>query len=296
MDSEKIAGAEERVLQAGEGAVSQERPKPGAIAALSGRLASKWASVSPRLKGILLLAAAAVPAGAAGYFYQQWKHPYLLSVWMWVPLLLFPASIMLAFAGAEYLRGRRENVIETPVALPGSDASAGAKVGDIGKWLNLSTVSIFACRVGVGWTFWWGATEKHPWNSYGWLKDWLLRVEVMYTPFPWYRDFLKGTVAPNFETYALTTFIIELLLGITLFLGIGTRLAGLLGAGWGAVIFFGNWNVPGEPFWILALIFLAPLGMAGTRAGRALGVDMLLQPKLARNRFRIVRWVAKWTM
>ena len=296
MDSKKIPIIEECGSPGGEGAIAQDNHRPGFLAALSGRLESKWASVSPLVKGILLLAAAAVPAGAAGYFYQQWKHPYWLSVWMWVPLLLFPASMLLSFAGAQYLRGRREIVLETPVALPGGDASASAKVRDIGRWLNLSTVSLFACRVGVAWTFWWGATEKHPWNAYGWLKDWLLRVEVMYTPFPWYRDFLKGTVAPNFETYALTTFIIELLLGITLFLGVGTRLAGFLGAGWGAVIFFGNWNVPGEPFWILALIFLAPLGMAGSRAGRALGVDMLLQPKLARNRFRIVRWVAKWMM
>jgi hypothetical protein len=255
-----------------------------------------WARVSPRIKGILLMIAATLPAGSAAGVRAQWEHPQFLSVWMWVPMLLFPASLLLLYAGIQYFRGNREKVLSTPVALPGSDGSGLATVRDVGRWLSLGTVALLAARVGTAWTFWWGATEKHPWNGYNWLAHWLFDVEAMYTPYPWYRDFLLNVAKPNFGVYAPTTFAVELLLGITLFLGIGARLAGLIGCGWGALIYFGNWNVPGEPFWILALIFLAPLGVAGARGGRALGVDMLLQPKLAGSSFRVMRWVSRWAM
>ena len=81
---------------------------------------------------------------------------------------------------------------------------------------------------------------------------------------------------------------------IVIMLGIGGRFSSFAFVGWNALIAFGDYQVPYEPMWILHMLVMARLVVAGTRANRALGVDMLLQPWLAARKWKIFRWIAKW--
>jgi uncharacterized membrane protein YphA (DoxX/SURF4 family) len=95
--------------------------------------------------------------------------------------------------------------------------------------------------------------------------------------------FLQDVVLPHFGLFGLQTFVVELGLGVLLFFGVFTRLAGAVGFLWQAQIALGAFNVPGEWYWIWPLLTLPLFCFAATGAGRVLGVDAWLQPALARR-------------
>jgi len=132
------------------------------------------------------------------------------------------------------------------------------------------------------------ALQKAPWirgpegQPYGWLYGYIWK-EINHPTFGWYTAFLKGIVLPNFGLFGAQTFVVELGLGLLLFLGAFTRLAGAAGFLWQVNIALGAFNVPGEWYWIWPLLTLPLFCFAATGAGRALGLDAWLEPALARR-------------
>jgi hypothetical protein len=126
------------------------------------------------------------------------------------------------------------------------------------------------------------ALQKAPWIDYGWLRG-FIEKEIAHPTFGWYVAFLQDVVLPHFGLFGLQTFGIELGLGVLLFFGVFTRLAGAVGFLWQAQIALGAFNVPGEWYWIWPLLTLPLFCFAATGAGRVLGVDAWLQPALARR-------------
>lgn len=139
------------------------------------------------------------------------------------------------------------------------------------------------------------ALQKAPWIGYGWLRGFIDK-EIAHPTFGWYAAFLRDVVLPNFDLFALQTFVVELGLGVLLVLGALTRLAGAAGFLWQVQIALGAFNVPGEWYWIWPLLTLPLFCFAATGAGRVLGVDAWLEPRLARHAAvgagwaRVLRW------
>jgi hypothetical protein len=136
------------------------------------------------------------------------------------------------------------------------------------------------------------AQQKAPWIGYGWLRG-FIEQEIAHPTFGWYAAFLKDLVLPNFALFASMTFLVELALGVALFLGVLTRLAGAIGFLWQAQIALGAFNVPGEWYWIWPLLTLPLFCFAFTGAGRVLGLDHWLEPALGRRALMGSTW-ARW--
>jgi thiosulfate dehydrogenase [quinone] large subunit len=136
------------------------------------------------------------------------------------------------------------------------------------------------------------AWQKAPWIGYGWLRG-FIDQEIAHPTFGWYAAFLRDVVLPNFTLFAFVTFLVELSLGVALFLGVLTRLAGAIGFLWQAQIALGAFNVPGEWYWIWPLLMLPLFCFAFTGAGRVLGVDHWLEPALGQRALTGAAW-ARW--
>jgi len=136
------------------------------------------------------------------------------------------------------------------------------------------------------------AIQKAPWVGYGWLRG-FIEQEIAHPAFAWYAAFLREVVLPNFGLFGLQTFVVELTLGLALFLGVLTRLAGAAGFLWQVQIALGAFNVPGEWYWIWPLLTLPLFCFVFTGAGRVLGLDRWLEPALARRALTGAVW-ARW--
>jgi thiosulfate dehydrogenase [quinone] large subunit len=79
------------------------------------------------------------------------------------------------------------------------------------------------------------------------------------------------------------TFVVEMALGLSLLLGLLTRLAGIGGFLWQVNIALGAFNVPGEWYWIWVLLTMPQFCFAFSAAGRVWGLDALLRPWLVRT-------------
>ncbi len=60
------------------------------------------------------------------------------------------------------------------------------------------------------------------------LREWL-ELEVEHAAFGAYGDLIDAVVLPNFTFFAWLVFLTELVVGLSLLLGIGTRIAALVG-------------------------------------------------------------------
>jgi thiosulfate dehydrogenase (quinone) large subunit len=128
------------------------------------------------------------------------------------------------------------------------------------------------------------ALQKAPWvvtdgQRYGWLYGWL-QQEIAHPTFAWYAAFLERVVVPNFGLFGMLTFVAEITLGLGFLLGLLTRLAGLGGVLWQVNIALGAYSVPGEWYWIWALLILPQGVFAACGAGRVLGLDRVVRQKL----------------
>ena len=130
---------------------------------------------------------------------------------------------------------------------------------------------------------------KLPWNNYGCpanfslsesgVCDWIGR-EIANAPFGLYRAFLTNVVAPNIQLAGFGFWLVETIVGTLLLLGLLTRLGGLFGALQALNLLVGEWNVPGK--WHSAYLMLVVLNLlfVFVPAGRYLGIDRFLLPRL----------------
>lgn len=112
-----------------------------------------------------------------------------------------------------------------------------------------------------------------------------------------YRDFQVNVVIPNWTFFGWMTLVTETFIGVTLILGLGTRLGSLAAIGMAANITLGILNVPHEWGWTYTMLIMFPVLFFLTDAGRTLGVDAFLVPAIdgaaARGSrlARLVRWL-----
>lgn len=128
------------------------------------------------------------------------------------------------------------------------------------------------------------AWQKAPWvvsegHRFGWLYGYIEK-EIAHPTFGWYKALLTNVILPNFTFFGTLTFLTEVALGVSLLLGIFTRLGGMAGFLWQVNIALGSYSLPGEWFWIWPLLTLPQFCFAFCGAGRIWGLDAWLEPAL----------------
>ncbi len=87
------------------------------------------------------------------------------------------------------------------------------------------------------------------------LLEWL-QLEVAYPTLPLYADFVAQVVIPNFILFAWLTFLVELVIGVSLTLGWFSRWGALLGLVWSLNLAVGLLAVPGEWPWSYIMLVM----------------------------------------
>ena len=104
------------------------------------------------------------------------------------------------------------------------------------------------------------------------LLDWL-QLEVAHPTVGLYATFVAEVVIPNFIFFAWLTFLIELVIGLSLLLGLFTWAGSILGLCWSLNLAVGLLEVPGEwPWSYLMLIMWHALFLVSIKQ-QAFGLD-----------------------
>ncbi len=112
-----------------------------------------------------------------------------------------------------------------------------------------------------------------------------------------YKDFQLNVVIPNWTFFGWMTLITETAIGVSLILGLGTRLGSLMAIGMAANITLSILNVPHEWGWTYTMLIMLPALFLLTDAGRSFGLDAFLAPPIDRaaargsRLARLVRWL-----
>jgi hypothetical protein len=138
-----------------------------------------------------------------------------------------------------------------------------------------------AARIVVGYMWYQQTLWKLP-PGWGGLRFWV-EQSGRYAAH-WYRAFVNGVVLPHFDLFAPQVWLGETVIAVSLVFGLFGRLGGTLCLLMGINLYLANSRIPGE--WSWSYVFIALLGavFAATRAGRYVGVDQFLVPRLERLR------------
>ncbi|MEO8107923.1 MAG: TQO small subunit DoxD [Actinomycetes bacterium] len=95
-----------------------------------------------------------------------------------------------------------------------------------------------------------------------------------------YAGLVENVILPNFSFFGWIVLFTEAAIGATLLVGFATRLMGLVAVGQAGAIFLSVSQAPNEWPWAYYLMMVGGLVLAGIGAGRVLGLDAVLRPRL----------------
>ena len=95
-----------------------------------------------------------------------------------------------------------------------------------------------------------------------------------------YAALVDSVILPNLGAFGWIVLFTEAAIGATLLMGFATRLMGLVAVGQAGAIFLSVGQTPGEWPWAYYLMMVGGLVLAGIGAGRVLGLDAVLRPRL----------------
>ena len=116
-------------------------------------------------------------------------------------------------------------------------------------------------------------------KSGGGLWYWV-QQEIQYPTVAAYKDFLVNMLIPHWTFFGYLTLFTETFIGVTLMLGLFTRLGAFVAIGMAANITVGILSVPHEWGWTYTMLIMLPALFLLTGAGRSIGVDAFLGPRL----------------
>jgi uncharacterized membrane protein YphA (DoxX/SURF4 family) len=143
---------------------------------------------------------------------------------------------------------------------------------DAGRWL---------LRVLVGVMWWQQSLWKIPPNFDG-LTYWM-RQEVDHASFRIQSDLVANVVLPNIQVFGALVYAIEVAIGVSLILGLWSRLGALLGALMAINLWLGLYSAPGEWPWTYMFLIVIQLLFVLDPPGRSLGVDALARGRHGRE-------------
>ena len=170
-----------------------------------------------------------------------------------------------------------------------------------------STTGLALIRIFVGYLWFQQLFWKMPPDFAG-LYPYIIR-ESQHTIIPGYGYILQHTFLNSctslhtasgctfFVPLAASVWIAELIVAMSLMFGVFTRVGAILGVILATQLYVGLAYAPGEWYWTYGMLVLLCLVLTAIPAGRRLGVDQWLAPRLhaaaSNNRFaRFVSWFA----
>jgi thiosulfate dehydrogenase [quinone] large subunit len=123
------------------------------------------------------------------------------------------------------------------------------------------------------------------------LCDWIGR-EIAQPIIPLYADFLRTIVLPNLGVFGWFIWLGEAAVAVSLLLGLLTRLGGAVGCLMAVNLLIGLAGVEHEWYWTYLMLALLNLLFALTAAGRWLGLDGYLLPRVRAAAARGASWAA----
>jgi uncharacterized membrane protein YphA (DoxX/SURF4 family) len=91
------------------------------------------------------------------------------------------------------------------------------------------------------------------------------------------REFVRDVVLPHFFLFAPQVYIAEVLIAVTLMLGLFSRLGAFLGAIMAINLWLGLYRSPAEWPWTYFFLIVVQIMFAIQRPGRSLGLDAILR-------------------
>jgi uncharacterized membrane protein YphA (DoxX/SURF4 family) len=129
-------------------------------------------------------------------------------------------------------------------------------------------------RVLVG-TMWWQQSLWKVPPNFGGLKYWM-QQEAAHAAIVLQGDLVRDVVLPNLNVFGPLVYLVEVAIGVSLLLGVFSRVGALLGLLMGLNLWLGLYSAPGEwPWTYMFLIVIQGLFVVDP-PGRVLGVDALL--------------------
>jgi hypothetical protein len=111
------------------------------------------------------------------------------------------------------------------------------------------------------------------------LCDWVGLMSI-YSLVPLQASLVKSVVIPNLAWMGWLIFLMEAFVAVSLILGLFTRLGGVAGLLQALNLLLGVSAVPGEWYWTYLMLAIFGLVFLAIPAGRILGVDARLRPRL----------------
>ena len=150
-------------------------------------------------------------------------------------------------------------------------------VRDVATWL---------LRFIVGVMWWQQSLWKIPPNYDG-LIYWMKQM-VDHAAIPLQSELVARIVLPNIAVFGPLVYLTEVGIGISLMLGVCSRLGALAGIGMAVNLWLGLYSAPGEWPWTYFFLVVIQLLFLLDPPGRSLGVDVVLQESVLRIRPRSV--------
>jgi len=157
-------------------------------------------------------------------------------------------------------------------------------------------------RVSIGIMWWVQSLWKLP-PTYtdrpdgtGGLRFWVGEM-ARYAAYPWHRDFLRDVLQPHFYLFAPQVYFSEVLIAVSLILGVFSRLGAFLGLLLAVNLYLGLYRDPHEWLWTYVFLIIIQLLFFLYRPGRSLGLDAILLRRLAETQptagwGRLLRWLS----
>lgn len=101
-------------------------------------------------------------------------------------------------------------------------------------------------------------------------------------PYPWYKYFLENIAIPHWQAFGYQVMLGELLVGLSLILGILTLLSGFFGFIMILNFYFASSYAEGQWYWTFWIIAVSHIVIMLTRAGRSFGVDYFLSKRFTK--------------
>lgn len=141
-----------------------------------------------------------------------------------------------------------------------------------------SLIILALVRIFVGYLWFQQLFWKLPPDFAG-LHRYVVR-EGLYTFVPGYSWIIQHIFLPNFILLGAGTWTAELLVSISLLLGVFSRFGALLATLLAVQLYVGLAVAPGEWYWTYGMLVLLGIAIAAIPAGRRLGIDQWLAPRL----------------
>jgi uncharacterized membrane protein YphA (DoxX/SURF4 family) len=144
---------------------------------------------------------------------------------------------------------------------------------------TLRAAGLWLLRVLVGCMWWQQSLWKIPPNFDG-LRYWMAQ-EAAHAAIALQGAFVSEIVLPQLSVFGPLVYLIEVAIGVSLVLGLLSRLGALLGVAMALNLWLGLYSAPGEWPWTYMFLVIIMTGFLIDPPGRVLGADTLLRRRAA---------------